>query len=169
MSAVLVPAHVGRPDAPGRAASGEGFAIGTGPRGISAASHSRAGWAEAGAGRWRCSVARAVCAAPREGRAPGAGPGVAPAPRRAFVVPAGSVGASAAPPAGAPSRPIAVRMAAAGYEPTVVKNPDGPFRKRIYFVEPAGFEFEFVEYTSDVSSERNEYSAPEPFVAEAAS
>lgn len=64
---------------------------------------------------------------------------------------------------------LIARMAAAGYEPTVVKNPDGPFRKRIYFVEPAGFEFEFVEYMSDVSSERNEYSAPEPFVAEAAS
>ncbi len=60
------------------------------------------------------------------------------------------------------------RMASAGYKPSVLKDPDGPFRKRIYFVEPAGFEFEFVQYASDIASERNEYSAPTPFTAKAA-
>lgn len=30
-----------------------------------------------------------------------------------------------------------------------------PFRKNIYFIDPAGFEVEFVEYLSDVPAERN--------------
>jgi hypothetical protein len=30
-----------------------------------------------------------------------------------------------------------------------------PFRKNIYYIDPAGFEVEFVEYMSDVPSERN--------------
>ena len=30
-----------------------------------------------------------------------------------------------------------------------------PFRKNIYFIDPAGFEIEFVEYLSDIPSERN--------------
>lgn len=30
-----------------------------------------------------------------------------------------------------------------------------PFRKNIYFVDPAGFEVEFVQYLSDLPSERN--------------
>ncbi len=29
------------------------------------------------------------------------------------------------------------------------------FRKNIYFIDPAGFEIEFVEYLSDIPSERN--------------
>ncbi|MBB1384277.1 MULTISPECIES: VOC family protein [Pseudoalteromonas] len=32
---------------------------------------------------------------------------------------------------------------------------DNPFRKNVYFVDPAGFEVEFVEYLSDIPSERN--------------
>ncbi|WP_445768749.1 VOC family protein [Rheinheimera sp.] len=32
---------------------------------------------------------------------------------------------------------------------------DEPYRKNIYFVDPAGFEVEFVEYLSDLPSERN--------------
>ena len=32
---------------------------------------------------------------------------------------------------------------------------DDPFRKNIYFLDPAGFEVEFVEYLSDIPSERN--------------
>lgn len=30
-----------------------------------------------------------------------------------------------------------------------------PFRKKFYYIDPAGFEVEFVEYMSDVPSERN--------------
>ncbi|OMH33874.1 VOC family protein [Motiliproteus sp. MSK22-1] len=32
-----------------------------------------------------------------------------------------------------------------------------PFRKNVYFVDPAGFQFEFVEYLSEVPSEKNLY------------
>lgn len=32
---------------------------------------------------------------------------------------------------------------------------DEPFRKNIYFLDPAGFEIEFVEYLSDIPAERN--------------
>ncbi|MBQ4834285.1 VOC family protein [Pseudoalteromonas sp. MMG010] len=32
---------------------------------------------------------------------------------------------------------------------------DNPFRKNVYFIDPAGFEVEFVEYLSDIPSERN--------------
>ncbi len=32
---------------------------------------------------------------------------------------------------------------------------DEPFRKNVYFLDPAGFEIEFVEYLSDLPSERN--------------
>lgn len=32
---------------------------------------------------------------------------------------------------------------------------DDPNRKNVYFIDPAGFEVEFVEYLSDVPSERN--------------
>ena len=32
---------------------------------------------------------------------------------------------------------------------------DEPYRKNVYFVDPAGFEVEFVEYLTDIPSERN--------------
>jgi len=32
---------------------------------------------------------------------------------------------------------------------------ENPFRKNVYFIDPAGFEVEFVEYLSDIPSERN--------------
>lgn len=32
-----------------------------------------------------------------------------------------------------------------------------PARKNVYYVDPAGLEFEFVQYTSDIPSERNDY------------
>ena len=46
------------------------------------------------------------------------------------------------------------RMRAAGYEPDK-DGADEPFRKNIYYIDPAGFEVEFVEYLSDVPAERN--------------
>lgn len=33
----------------------------------------------------------------------------------------------------------------------------GPSRKNVYYIDPAGLEFEFVEYTSDIPSERHAY------------
>lgn len=35
---------------------------------------------------------------------------------------------------------------------------DHPFRRRAYFMDPDGLQFEFVEYLSDVPAERNDYS-----------
>ena len=46
------------------------------------------------------------------------------------------------------------RLEAAGYE--VAKDgADNRFRKNVYFVDPNGFEVEFVEYLSDIPGERN--------------
>jgi len=48
------------------------------------------------------------------------------------------------------------RLTAAGYSDVTVGN-SHPHRKRIYFNDPDGNEWEFVEYLSDVPSERNDY------------
>ncbi len=48
------------------------------------------------------------------------------------------------------------RLAAAGYTPS--KNGNNTLsRKNIYFTDPNGFEIEFVEYLSDIPSDRNDY------------
>lgn len=46
------------------------------------------------------------------------------------------------------------RLTEAGYP---VTNPGviEPFRKNVYFIDPEGFEVEFVEYLSDIPAERN--------------
>ncbi|MBC3766874.1 VOC family protein [Neptunicella marina] len=46
------------------------------------------------------------------------------------------------------------RLNDAGFE---IAKPGGtnPYRRNIYFIDPAGFEVEFVEYLSDVPLERN--------------
>ena len=49
---------------------------------------------------------------------------------------------------------VVARLNNAGYaiaKPGAVE----PFRKNVYFVDPAGFEVEFVEYLSDIPAERN--------------
>ena len=49
---------------------------------------------------------------------------------------------------------VVARLNNAGY--AIAKTgADEPFRKNIYFVDPAGFEVEFVEYLSDIPAERN--------------
>ena len=49
---------------------------------------------------------------------------------------------------------IIARLKQAGFE--VDKDgADEPFRKNAYFLDPAGFEIEFVEYLSDLPSQRN--------------
>ncbi|MAD77510.1 MAG: glyoxalase [Rheinheimera sp.] len=49
---------------------------------------------------------------------------------------------------------VIARLNNAGY--AIAKTgADEPFRKNIYFVDPAGFEVEFVEYLSDHPAERN--------------
>lgn len=49
---------------------------------------------------------------------------------------------------------IVERLRAAGFEPAK-DGADEPYRKNIYYVDPAGFEVEFVEYRSDLPAQRN--------------
>jgi len=34
---------------------------------------------------------------------------------------------------------------------------DDPFRDNVYFIDPAGYEVEFVQYKSDIPTQRNQY------------
>lgn len=51
------------------------------------------------------------------------------------------------------------RLTAAGYRESTVQNKH-PHRKRIYFNDPEGNDWEFVQYYSDDRSERNDYKLP---------
>lgn len=46
------------------------------------------------------------------------------------------------------------RLAAAGF-PVDSDGADEPYRKNAYFIDPAGFEVEFVQYLSDIPEQRN--------------
>jgi catechol 2,3-dioxygenase-like lactoylglutathione lyase family enzyme len=48
------------------------------------------------------------------------------------------------------------RMRAAGYEDSTVPN-SHPHRKRVYFYDPDGNDWEFVQYLSDDPAERHDY------------
>ncbi len=48
------------------------------------------------------------------------------------------------------------RLLSAGYEIATI-GADHPHRKTIYFIEPSGSEFEFIEYLSDDPADRNLY------------
>ena len=49
------------------------------------------------------------------------------------------------------------RLRAGGYIESTVKN-NHPFRKRLYFYDPEGRDWEFVEYLSENLEERNDYT-----------
>jgi predicted enzyme related to lactoylglutathione lyase len=49
---------------------------------------------------------------------------------------------------------LIARLAEAGFN-NAKDGADEPYRKNIYFVDPAGFEVEFVEYLSDIPAQRN--------------
>lgn len=51
---------------------------------------------------------------------------------------------------------ISKRLQGAGYEIATI-GADHPHRKTVYFIDPAGFEFEFVQYLSEKPSEKNLY------------
>lgn len=51
---------------------------------------------------------------------------------------------------------LAVRLENAGHQIAIV-SPLHSHRKSLYFHDPEGFEFEFVQYLSDVPSEKNQY------------
>ena len=52
------------------------------------------------------------------------------------------------------------RLAAAGYRDSTIPN-DHPHRRRVYFHDSEGNDWEFVEYRSDDPSERNDYDLPD--------
>ena len=43
-----------------------------------------------------------------------------------------------------------------------IKAADHPGRKRVYFLDPCGNEYEFIEYTSADLAQRNQYDTPSP-------
>lgn len=49
---------------------------------------------------------------------------------------------------------LIARFEAAGFTPDKA-GADEPYRRNIYYIDPAGFEVEFVEYLSDVPAQRN--------------
>lgn len=51
------------------------------------------------------------------------------------------------------------RLKEAGYRDTTYPNAH-PHRKRVYFADPEGNDWEFVEYFSDLDHERNDYDLP---------
>jgi catechol 2,3-dioxygenase-like lactoylglutathione lyase family enzyme len=51
---------------------------------------------------------------------------------------------------------LRTRMLAAGYQESSVPNAH-PFRKRVYFLDPEGNDWEFVQYRSADPAERNDY------------
>jgi catechol-2,3-dioxygenase len=51
---------------------------------------------------------------------------------------------------------ISSRLQAKGYEVTTIGG-DHPYRKTLYFIDPAGFEFEFIQYFSKKPEEKNMY------------
>jgi hypothetical protein len=52
------------------------------------------------------------------------------------------------------------RLQAAGYIESTVEN-NHLFRKRLYFYDPEGRDWEFVEYHSDDVNKRNDYNLPD--------
>jgi catechol 2,3-dioxygenase-like lactoylglutathione lyase family enzyme len=49
---------------------------------------------------------------------------------------------------------VICRLTGAGYE-IAKPGADEPYRKNVYFIDPQGFEVEFVEYLSDLPAQRN--------------
>lgn len=52
------------------------------------------------------------------------------------------------------------RLKAAGYQESTVPNAH-PHRKRVYFYDPDGNDWEFVQYFSQDTAERNDYELPD--------
>ncbi|MCH6576020.1 MAG: VOC family protein [Bacteroidetes bacterium] len=52
------------------------------------------------------------------------------------------------------------RLLAGGYSESTVPNTH-PFRKRVYFYDPEGNDWEFIQYFSEIPAERNDYDIPD--------
>ncbi len=55
---------------------------------------------------------------------------------------------------------VRARLKEAGYRDTTVPN-SHPFRKRVYFNDPEGNDWEFVQYLSEDPAERHDYGLPD--------
>ncbi len=55
---------------------------------------------------------------------------------------------------------LRARLRAAGYRDSTVQNAH-PYRKRIYFYDPEGNDWEFVQYLSDDAGKRHDYELPD--------
>jgi catechol 2,3-dioxygenase-like lactoylglutathione lyase family enzyme len=55
---------------------------------------------------------------------------------------------------------VRARLAAAGYEDSTVPNAH-PYRKRVYFHDLEGNDWEFVQYLTDDPAKRNDYALPD--------
>jgi catechol 2,3-dioxygenase-like lactoylglutathione lyase family enzyme len=55
---------------------------------------------------------------------------------------------------------LRARLAAAGYRESTVPN-DHPHRRRVYFYDPEGNDWEFVQYLSQDPALRNDYQVPD--------
>jgi len=55
---------------------------------------------------------------------------------------------------------LRARLRAAGYRDSTVQNAH-PYRKRIYFCDPEGNDWEFVQYLSDDARKRHDYELPD--------
>ncbi len=55
---------------------------------------------------------------------------------------------------------VRARMLAAGYRESTPPNAH-PYRRRLYFYDPEGNDWEFVQYLSDDPAKRNDYSLPD--------
>jgi len=51
---------------------------------------------------------------------------------------------------------VTKRLQDAGFK-IAIKGADDPFKNNVYFIDPDGYEIEFVEYLSDLPSQRNIY------------
>ena len=51
---------------------------------------------------------------------------------------------------------VIARLQEAGFEISL-DGAEDKYRKNVYFIDPNGYEVEFVEYISDIPSERNQY------------
>lgn len=55
---------------------------------------------------------------------------------------------------------LRARLNKAGYRDSTVPNAH-PFRKRVYFYDPEGNDWEFVQYLSEEPAKRNDYALPD--------
>ena len=55
---------------------------------------------------------------------------------------------------------LRARMKSAGYRDSTVANKH-PYRKRVYFYDPDGNDWEFIQYLSDDPAQRHDYTLPD--------